>query len=191
VRLATIIRIALIAAAVITGAIIGSLLIGAILVFTGKPGPCVDRSVPVSSAASARTNEKWDAFKAQAAAGTATVTYTETEITSRGVDYLDEKDVPMSDLQVYFCPQGYAEATGTISGPGRDINVLVRGTLDLSGAKPRIHVMEVQAGNLPGFIATRLVNQVLDRSDVKTLNLSVPLRSLAITDGSATLTSGQ
>jgi len=173
---------------VVTGAIIGSVLIGAILVFTGKPSPCVDRFIPVSAAASARTDDKWDAFKAQAASGNATVTYTEIEITSRGVAYLDEKDVPLSDLQVFFCPRGYAEATGTIRGLGRDINVLVRGTLDLSGTKPRIHIMSVRAGNLPAFVATRLVNQVLDRSDVKTLNLSVPLKSVAIADGTATLT---
>jgi hypothetical protein len=36
----------------------------------------------------------------------------------------------------------------------------------------------VRAGNLPGAVATRLVNMVLDRSDVKTLKPSMRLNGI-------------
>jgi hypothetical protein len=63
-------------------------------------------------------------------------------------------DVPMNDLQVYLCPEGYGEAVGTINALGRDIHVLIRGTLDLSGDQTRIDVQKIEAGNLPGGVGT-------------------------------------
>lgn len=184
----SIIKIVGIAIAVLIGATVGAGIIGGILVFTGDPQPCVDRDIPVSSAAAQAVDDKWDVFSDQIASGSGSVTYTETEVTSRGVRYLDDHDVPLDDLQVYLCPQGYGEATGKMSVAGVDANVLIRGTLDLSGEQPRIDIQSIKAGNLPGAIATTLVNQILDRAGVKTIDVEENLTSITIVDGQVTLT---
>jgi hypothetical protein len=162
-------------------------IVGGVLVMTGTPKPCADREIPVSPEASQALKQKWDAFAAQAAAGPANVTFNESEVTSRGVEYLDEKDVPLNDLQVYLCPDGYGEATGTVNALGRDINVLIRGTLDLSADQPRIDVQKIEAGNLPSGVGTTIVNQILDRSGVKTLDVDVNITGISFADGEATL----
>jgi hypothetical protein len=178
-----VIKWVLIGAGVLTGVVVSAVLIGLVLVFTGAPGACGDQEIPFSPAAADRTDAKWGEFKLRAALGLATQSFTEQEITSRGVLYLDEKDVPLDNLQIFLCPQGYAEATGTIRGRGPDIDVRIRGTLDLSGPRPAVDVMSVRAGNLPGLIATQLVDTILDRSDVRTLDIGVNLTSIDITDG--------
>jgi len=182
-----IIRIIGIIMGVMGGAGIGLVIVGGVMIMTGTPKPCAEREIPISPAASQSMKDKWDAFAAQAAAGTANVTFTEPEVTSRGVEYLKEKDVPLNDLQVYLCPDGYGEATGTINALGRDINVLIRGTLDLSGDETRIDVQKIEAGNLPSGVGTTIVNQVLDRSGVKTLDVDVNITGISFTDGEATL----
>ena len=182
-----IIRIIGIIIGVLGGAGVGLVIVGGVLVMTGNPQPCADREIPISPAAAQSLKDKWDAFAAQAASGQASVTFNESEVTSRGVEYLDEKDVPMNDLQVYLCPDGYGEAVGTINALGRDIHVLIRGTLDLSGAQPRIDVQKIEAGNLPGTVGTRIVNGILDRSDVKTLDVDVNITGISYADGEATL----
>jgi len=100
---------------------------------------------------------------------------------------MDEKDVPLNDLQVYLCPDGYGEVTGTVNALSRDINVLIRGTLDLSADQPRIDVQKIEAGNLPSGVGTTIVNQILDRSGVKTLDVDVNITGMSFTDGQATL----
>ena len=186
IAIGSIIRGILVAIAVLLGALLGAAIIGAILVFTGKPTPCADRTIPTSAAASTEMRARWDAFTDQASAGPASITYNEEEITSRGVDYIDEKDLPVENLQVYLCPNGLGEGTGTITTPGRKINVLVRGTLDLSGPKPVIHVRDIEAGNLPSAVGTRVVNAALG-SGWKTLNMKAHLTGIQISDGEVAL----
>lgn len=185
-----IIRIIGIILGVLGGAGIGLVIVGGVLVMTGNPKPCADRQIPVSPAAAQALKEKWDAFAAQAAGGPANVTFNESEVTSRGVEYLNEKDVPLNDLQVYLCPDGYGEATGTINALGRDINVLIRGTLDLSADQPRIDVEKIEAGNLPSGVGTTIVNQILDRSGVKNLDVDVNITGISFADAEATLEGG-
>ncbi|MCZ2110941.1 MAG: hypothetical protein LC118_15465, partial [Dehalococcoidia bacterium] len=161
----------------------GVVLIGA-LILTGDPSPCTSRTSVPNPAAAAALQQKWDAFTS--APPPATVQFTEEEVTSRGVAYIDERDVPISGLQVYFCPDGKAEAKGTATLLGRDVNILIRGTLDVSNNE--IAVDSVQAGNLPSFIGTPLVNQILDRNNVRSLPLDLALTSSTSTDGLHTLT---
>jgi hypothetical protein len=146
--------------------------------------------VPVSAAAEARMRANWEAFKAQARSGPATIDFTEEEVTSRGVSYVEEKDMPVEGLQVYFCPDGHAEAYGKVSAGPLDSKVLVKGTLDLSGDRPRLAVDSVEAGNLPSALAKPVIDQVLDRSGARTLDLSVPLRTISYADGRTTITGG-
>lgn len=163
----------------------GMVVLIGVLIATGDPKACADRRSVVSSDAVASLQLKWDQFKA--AGPGSSVQFTEAEVTSRGVQYLDEKDVPIKDLQVYFCPDGKAEAKGFVTILGRDINILLRGSLDVSGGQNTIVVDSVEAGNLPPFIGTTIVNQVIDRNNVRDLPLGVTLTSSVSEDGTHTL----
>ena len=190
--LGTIIKLGLIGIITIIGVGLGASLVGGALIFTGNPSPCVNRAIQPSTAASQTLRDQWDAFEADAAGGKATITFDEVGVTSRGVEYIDEKDLPLEDLQVHFCPDGLGEATGTINSPGPDIHVLMRGTLDLSGSKPRIDVREIKAGNLPGLFGGTewIINNIVKKSNADILDVKPHLTSLTIEDGSATLTGG-
>jgi hypothetical protein len=120
------------------------------------------------------------------------ITFDETDVTSRGVEYIKEKDLPLKDLQVNFCPDGLGEARGTIDAPGRPIHVLLRGTLDLSGPKPRIDVKTIKAGNLPSIFGGTdwIITNVIKKSNADILDVNAHLTELEIKDGSATLTGG-
>ena len=189
--LGAIIKVIFISLIGLVGLGLGAAIVGGVLIFTGSPSPCSDRVVEVSSAASQQLRADWAAFEDQAASGSAQITFTETGVTSRGVEYIDEKDIPLEDLQVRFCPDGLGEATGTIKTPGPDIKVLLRGTLDLSGDKPRIDVQTIKAGNFPGLGTTWILDNVIKKSDADILDIKVPLTKLEISDGSATLTGGR
>ena len=113
---------------------------------------------------------KWQAFDAQLDAGQpATVSFTESEATSRAQRFLDSKEAPMTDLKLCF-HEGTAEATGNVDlpiladlpgiGDSLDSNVRARGTMDFSGANPRIVITEIEAGNLPAEAAERLKGRI-------------------------------
>jgi hypothetical protein len=171
---------------------LGATLVGGALIFTGNPSSCVDRQIQPSTAARQALRDQWDAFEADAASGKATITFDETGVTSRGVEYIDEKDLPLEDLQVHFCPDGLGEARATVKGPGLNVHVLLRGTLDLSGNKPRIDVREIKAGNLPNLFGGTdwIINNVVKKGNADILDVNPHLLSLEIKDGSATLTGG-
>ena len=190
--LGAIIKWGLIGLITLIGVVIGASLVGGALIFTGKPSSCVNRTITPSTAASQALRDQWDQFEADAAAGKAVITFDEVGVTSRGVEYIDEKDLPLEDLQVHFCPDGLGEATGTINTPGPDIQVVLRGTLDLSGAKPRIDVREIKAGNLPNLFGGTdwIINNIVKKSNADILDVEPHLTSIVIKDGSATLTGG-
>jgi hypothetical protein len=157
-----------------------------VLLLTGDPKPCVNRTSVVTTAAAQAADAKWEAFKA-AKAGAA-VAFNEQEATSRGTAYADERGVPMRNLQVYFCPDGRAEARGKVSFLGRDISILIRGHLDVTDGRNRIEVDSVKAGNLPSQIGTRIADELLNRNNARDLPLEITLKSSVTTDGSHTLT---
>lgn len=105
---------------------------------------------------------RWDAFRAESAAGTI---LEESEMTSRASEWLAGEGVPLKRVTICFY-DGEAEARATAEVPGaNDIPLLGgafetevsgRGTIDLSGEHPRIAITELDAGSLPGF-ATGLV----------------------------------
>ena len=161
-------------------------ILAAILAFTGDPAACVDRRSTATTGAALNAQARWDAFKA--AGPGATVTFTEEEITSQGVAYLRDRDVSIGGLQVYFCPDGKAEAKGSVSFLGRDLNILFRGTLDVSGGRNRLVINSVNAGNLPSAVGTRIVEQLLDRNNARDLPLGLELAASASINGSHKLT---
>jgi hypothetical protein len=175
---------------VVVAGVVGATVIGVILVFTGSPSACVDRDVPVSAAQSQDLRAAWDNFKAQASAGAASMSATEGQVTSRAVEFFDENSVPVEDLQVYFCPGGTAEATGSLKILGLTSNVVVEGTLDLSSNEPRVQLNSVRAGNLPSFIARPAVEAVLNAAGVRDLDIGVRLTSVQYSDGTVGVQSG-
>jgi hypothetical protein len=166
------------------GTIIGIILVGGILIFTGAPQPCAARDIQYSAAASQQLRAQWLAI----AKTGGTVNFTETQATSRGVDYVNEKGAPVEDLQVYFCPQGYAEASGKVKVLGMKSKVVVRGTLDLSGPQPQIDIQSVRAGNLPSAAARPVVNAILNAGNFKTLDINERITQLQYTDGGVAVT---
>jgi len=125
----------------------GLIILIGILIATGDPAACVDRRSTVSQSAVDALQLKWDTFKA--AGPGASVQFTEAEVTSRGVAYLDERDVPIKDLQVYFCPDGKAEAKGKVNVLGRDVSVLARGTSMSAAARTASSSTNSKPGTCP------------------------------------------
>ena len=160
--------------------------VAVVLVYTGTPEPCVDREVSVSSGSRSEFQNKWDAFKLRSATAATSETFTESQITARGVEFLDDEGIDIENLQVYFCPEGYAEATATFVGGGPNIDLLVRGTLDLSGDLPRIDIDKIQGGNLPGFLPLGALVDSID-DEAKSLNISVNLTSIRFSDGAVSI----
>ncbi|HLC28441.1 MAG TPA: hypothetical protein VJL07_03240 [Dehalococcoidia bacterium] len=113
---------------------------------------------------------KWSEFDSKLDAGqSASVSFTESESTSRAARYLDQKDAPITNLIICF-HDGVAEASGNVDlpvlgdlpgiGGAFDSNVLVRGTIDLGGANPTIQITKTEAGNLPADAAEQLKGSI-------------------------------
>lgn len=113
---------------------------------------------------------KWQSFDAQLDGGQpATVSFTESEATSRAQRFLNSKEAPVTNLKLCF-HEGSAEATGNVDlpifadlpgiGDSLDSNVRARGTMDFSGTNPRIVITEIEAGNLPAEAAERLKGRI-------------------------------
>lgn len=126
---------------------------------------------------------KWSEFDAKLDAGqSASVTFTESESSSRVARHFDTKEAPINNLVICF-HDGVAEASAKVDLPVLaelpgvggmfDTDVLARGTIDFSGAKPKIVITEIQAGNLPDDAAERLKGQIEDlvNDHINDLNL--------------------
>ena len=163
--------------------------VAVVLVLTGSPEACSDRVIRPSPQAIKELQNKWDGFKLQVSTGVAEVKFTETEATSRGIEFLKREGVPLENLQVFFCRQGLAEATATFVGGGPAVDLLVRGTLDIFGDRAKIEIESVQAGNLPGFVPLGELLPSFD-DEARTLNLGVNLTSVAFSEERVTLQGG-
>jgi hypothetical protein len=141
---------------------------------------------------------KWSEFDAKLDAGqSASVSFTESESTSRSARYLDSKDAPIRDLVICF-HEGEAEASANVDLPVLaelpgvggvfHSNVLARGTIDFSGAKPKIVIREIEAGNLPADAAERIKGQIEDavNDPLNDLNLQ-HVHTVEFSEGSITI----
>lgn len=115
--------------------------------------------------------ERWNAFRAQAEyAGPLSLTFEESEMTSRATEWLATEDIPLKRVTICFY-DGEAEARATAEVPVvSDIpflggifetEVSARGNIDLSGEHPRIDITRLDAGALPG-VATGLVEDNIE-----------------------------
>ncbi len=188
------IRLVLAVAGGIMGVVTLVVVLTVLAAFAGSPGECDsgDREVQVSAALAQQLQDKLDAFDEQLDAGqAASFTFDESEATSRGQEFLDEKNAPIDDLKVCFNPEG-PSASGKVSAvAGLDLDVKASGKVDLSGEHPRVDDLGIDIGKVPGFVTGGLeglikgvINDQLDHIDIE--------HQLTITFGEGTATlSGQ
>jgi hypothetical protein len=178
----TLSAIAFIVGALLTVAIVGSIVVG--ILAAGEVGPdpglCRNsrrtggarefRSVEVNSDFAEDWQAKWDQFNASLDAGQpATVSFTESEATSRAAEWADDEDLSLGDITVCFY-NGDAEARGhadiplfrriPIFGGIFDTDVRFRGRMELGGQEPRVRFTRVDAGDFPDWSAEPIRDDV-------------------------------
>jgi hypothetical protein len=136
---------------IILSAALGGVLGG--LAITGGPADCQPGGGPivVSNGMSDAFQLKWDEFDATLDAGSpASVTFSESEVTSRAVAWINNEDGPDFDDARICIHEGYGEATGTLEGPGFfDVKFKLRGTVELIGSRLLTDIEDVDIGNIP------------------------------------------
>jgi hypothetical protein len=130
------------------------------LVVTGGPDPCTpggSEPIVFSRANADSFQTKWDAFEAALDAGRpATVTFTESEVSSRGwwevVDEAEDADDIFEGPRVCL-HDGYGEVSATLDLPGfLDVKMKARGTAEITDELV-IDVDKLEIGNVPGFLS--------------------------------------
>ncbi len=166
-----------------------------LLATIGSPGSCESEQRPIASSPELASafQAKWDQLNATLDAGqVSTAVFDESEATSRARLWVTEHDVPVSDLFVCFTIEG-GSASGKVDVPffPGDVDVRVRGTLDLTGEHPKADIENIDVGGLPGplnDLAERFVDELID-DQTKQIELRHDY-GLSFTDGTLTI-SGQ
>ena len=143
--------------------------VNVILVFSGGPSDCQPGggTITVNDANAQAFREKWDALDAKLdSAAPSSVTINESEITSRAEQYIrDETDVDFEDIRVCIHDDS-AEVTGSLEAfLGLDTKVKLKGSLDLTGEHPEARDLEIEIGNVPGFVTGVIEGLVEDALD--------------------------
>ena len=169
------------------GGVIGGLAI------TGGPDDCTPGGGPitVSDALSDTFQQKWDDFDATLDSGSpASVTFTESEVTSRAVNWINNEGGPdFDDAQICF-HDGYGEATGTLRSWGIfDVKFKLRGTAELTGNRLLIDNEDIDIGNVPDPLHLWLEGQLEDpiEEGLDNLDLEPHTYMVILTEGSATV----
>jgi hypothetical protein len=182
----------------VVGGIVGIVAVVVVLTgaaaFMGSPGECDsgNREVEISSALAQQFQAKLDRFDEQLDAGqAASFSFDESEATSRGREFLKEKNAPIDDLKVCLNPEG-PSASGNLSAVlGLDVSAKVSGHLDLSGEHPRVDDLDIDVGGLPGFTTGGFEGTIEDVINDQLNHIDVE-HQLSITFGEGTATlSGQ
>jgi hypothetical protein len=154
---------------VVTGVILGALASGDA---GDPPGSCQNsdpnpedasspgaREVVTDPGLAAQFQTRWDEFQAQLDAGNpASVTFEESELTSRAQQWVDETDAPLDDVTICIY-DGIAEARAVadipyasevpVIGGVYETNVRATGRIDLSGENPEVVIVDFEAGDIP------------------------------------------
>jgi hypothetical protein len=166
----------------------------AVLTVTGSPDACRNSGVVATTQGAAVAERKWATFRAELATnGTAEVTLTEQEVTGRANRWVDDRKLPVEDLRIFFCrpdgdhPDGQGQMTASIGAGPLSTSVLVDATLDTSAPGDPIRILEVRAGNLPGFAtgwADGRVGQIVDDAAV---DFAENITKVTFDDGTVTI----
>lgn len=169
-----------------SGLFFGAVALGAIgvfLVVNGSPGTCGGREItPISAAVAAQLDQRWDQFSLDILSAGTSISISESEATSRGRQYVDDEDVPVDNLRVYFCSDGRGQVAGEVEALGIDVDFVITGRLDVSGPEPVVELESVNVGNLPEFVGDAVLDVLLD-DGARTLELDENLAGSEISDG--------
>lgn len=182
----------------IIGAAVSLVVVLAVLLlaaaFAGNPGECDsgEREVENNPALADQLQAKLDQFDAQLSAGqAASFTFDESEATSRGRQFLEDKNAPIADLKICFNPEGPSASGNLEAVLGLHVTARVSGDLYFDGDHPRVDNLNIDVGAVPGFVTggfegtiKDVINDQLDHIDIQ--------HQLTITFGEGTATlSGQ
>ncbi|MEX1254643.1 MAG: hypothetical protein WEE64_09910 [Dehalococcoidia bacterium] len=188
----------------IIGTLFGLLAIGipalALLFFflalTGTPGSCEAEGRPIAGTIQEAGvfDTKWKQLNLALNSGSpSTATFAEGEATGRARLWVDANDVPVSELFLCFSTANGGQASGKIDVPffPGDVDVLIAGTVDLTGEHPNADIEEFEVGGLPGPMTNLVegfINSLIDDQEGK-IDLT---HDYAATFGDGTVTiSGQ
>jgi len=180
------------------GAALGLVAVLAVVVlaaaFAGSPGECDsgDRQVESSTALADQLQGKLDQLNAQLDAGqAASITFDESEATSRGRRFLDDENAPIADLKICFSADGPSASGNLDAVLGLDVTAKVSGDMLLDGEHPRVDNLDIDVGAVPGFAAGGFEGAVEDviNDQLEHINLDHQLR-ITFGEGTATI-SGQ
>lgn len=166
-----------------------------ILALTGDPGSCENAARPINPQPQPAVSfqQKWDQLNDTLGAGqVSSTTFTETEVTSRARLWVVEHDAPVTNLFVCFTVDGGA-ASGKVDVPffPGDVDVLVRGTVNLRGEQPEMVIDDIEMGGLPGPLADVLKGRIDSIIEDQTEDLDLTHDyGVSFADGSITI-SGQ
>jgi hypothetical protein len=142
------------------GAAVGLVVILAVAVlaaaFAGDPGECDSggREVQSSSTLADQFQAKLDQLNAQLDAGQpASITFDESEATSRGRRFLEDETAPIADLKICLSSDGPSASGNLDAVLGLDVTAKVSGDIFLDGAHPRVDNLDINVGAIPGFAA--------------------------------------
>ncbi len=163
------------------------------------PGAGDNAARPVTRDAetAALFQQRWDDLKFQALTGgvALSATFSESEVTSRASQYLEERDAPLKDVLVCF-HEGQAEARARAEVPSLgdipllgglfDTNVRIAGSIDLLDEHPRLVIESLEAGSLPGFLEDAVRDEAQDAVNDRLTDLDVDLSySVTFREGEA------
>jgi len=166
----TAIIVLLIAAVIFVG-------VNVILAFSGGPGSCTAGNPPltVNAANAEGFQQNWDGFDAVLDSGTtSSVSFNESEISSRADQYIrDETDVDFVDVRICI-HDGFGEASAKLEAIlGLETEVMVTGTVDLTGDTPQAQITDIEIGNVPSFIVDIVEGQIEDAVDEALENIDL------------------
>ena len=179
------------------GAAVGLVAVLAVVVlvaaFAGSPGECDsgDRQVEASPALAEQLQAKLDDLDAQLDAGqAASITFDESEATSRGRQFLEDETAPIADLKICLNVDGPSASGNLEAVLGLDVTAKVSGDLFL-GEHPSVDNLDIDVGAVPGFAASGFEEVVKDVINDQLAHIDIE-HQLTITFGEGTATlSGQ
>jgi hypothetical protein len=182
----------------VIGAAVGLVAVLAVVVlvaaFAGNPGECDsgDREVEFSPALADQLEAKLDDLDAQLDAGqAASITFDESEATSRGRQFLEDENAPIADLKICLNPDGPSASGNLDAVLGLDVTAKVSGDIVLDGDHPRVDNLGIDVGAVPGLAAGGFEGVVEDVINDQLEHISLE-HQLTITFGEGTATlSGQ
>ena len=130
--------------------------VNTVLAFSNGPGVCKPGGGPIAvNAANADSfDQKWDDLDATLDGGSpSSITLNESEISSRADRYFtEEQALDFRDVRVCI-HDGYGEATGTLDAIlGLEVEIKLRGTMDLTGDTPKTEIDDIEFGKVPGWL---------------------------------------